>query len=1055
MTPPSGYTEDALVEQPAIALLSSLGWETFNAYSEFDKGISPLGRETKAEVVLKSRLRLALLRINPDVAIESIHQAIEELARDRARMSAVTANREIYQLLKNGVRVLLPDPDGDGETVEVVHVIDWNNHSNNDFLLCSQFWITGEMHTRRADLVGFINGLPLLFIELKASHRRLESAYRNNLRDYKDTVPQLFWPNALIILSNGSQSRIGSITAGWEHFAEWKKIGSEDEAGRVSLETMLRGVCDPVRFLDLVENFSLYQEATGGLIKLTAKNHQYLGVNNAMDALVDIRERQGKLGVFWHTQGSGKSISMMFFAQKVMRKVPGNWTFVLVTDRQELDGQIYTHFASSGVVTETRAQAESSMHLRELLTEDHRYVFTLIHKFRTEQGQPHPVLSLRDDIIVITDEAHRSQYDSLALNMRTALPNAAFLAFTGTPLIVGEEKTRQVFGEYISVYDFQQSVADGATVPLYYENRIPELQLVNDDLNEDMERLLEAAELDEAQEKKLEREFARDYHLITRDDRLEAVAKDLVEHFTGRGFQGKAMMICIDKATAIRMYDKVQRYWSLKIEALLDEWGGAKKEAQTEIEERIARMKETDMAVVVSQGQNEIADMSEKGLDIRPHRKRMIQEDLEAKFKTPNDPFRLVFVCAMWMTGFDVPSCSTLYLDKPMRNHTLMQTIARANRVFLDKISGLIVDYAGVFRNLERALAIYGTGGSSGGGGDKPVEDKSSLVAALRRTLDETQTLCKQQGVSLAAIQSAEGFARVGLLDDAVEALVISEEVMRRYLDFANTVQRLYKAVLPDSSAHGLALEVSPIKVIADKIRSLTPLADISQVMEQVEDLLDESIATEGYIIPEKSSYLDKEHLIDLSKIDFEKLADKFKTSRRRTLNERLKGTVAQKLMAMVRLNRTRMDYLERFQKMIDAYNAGSLNAEEFFKQLVDFAQGLNEEDQRGVSEQLTEEELALFDLLIKPPIQMSNADRDKVKATARELLTTLKSGKLVLDWRKRQQSRAEVKVTIEKLLDKGLPGAYTPELFEQKSVAVFQHVYDAYYGSGRSVYAA
>ena len=1055
MTPPSGYTEDALVEQPAIALLSSLGWETFNAYSEFDKGISPLGRETKAEVVLKSRLRLALLRINPDVAIESIHQAIEELARDRARMSAVTANREIYQLLKNGVRVLLPDPDGDGETVEVVHVIDWNNHSNNDFLLCSQFWITGEMHTRRADLVGFINGLPLLFIELKASHRRLESAYRNNLRDYKDTVPQLFWPNALIILSNGSQSRIGSITAGWEHFAEWKKIGSEDEAGRVSLETMLRGVCDPVRFLDLVENFSLYQEATGGLIKLTAKNHQYLGVNNAMDALADIRERQGKLGVFWHTQGSGKSISMMFFAQKVMRKVPGNWTFVLVTDRQELDGQIYTHFASSGVVTETRAQAESSMHLRELLTEDHRYVFTLIHKFRTEQGQPHPVLSLRDDIIVITDEAHRSQYDSLALNMRTALPNAAFLAFTGTPLIVGEEKTRQVFGEYISVYDFQQSVADGATVPLYYENRIPELQLVNDDLNEDMERLLEAAELDEAQEKKLEREFARDYHLITRDDRLEAVAKDLVEHFTGRGFQGKAMMICIDKATAIRMYDKVQRYWSLKIEALLDEWGGAKKEAQTEIEERIARMKETDMAVVVSQGQNEIADMSEKGLDIRPHRKRMIQEDLEAKFKNPNDPFRLVFVCAMWMTGFDVPSCSTLYLDKPMRNHTLMQTIARANRVFLDKISGLIVDYAGVFRNLERALAIYGTGGSSGGGGDKPVEDKSSLVAALRRTLDETQTLCKQQGVSLAAIQSAEGFARVGLLDDAVEALVISEEVMRRYLDFANTVQRLYKAVLPDSSAHGLALEVSPIKVIADKIRSLTPLADISQVMEQVEDLLDESIATEGYIIPEKSSYLDKEHLIDLSKIDFEKLADKFKTSRRRTLNERLKGTVAQKLMAMVRLNRTRMDYLERFQKMIDAYNAGSLNAEEFFKQLVDFAQGLNEEDQRGVSEQLTEEELALFDLLIKPPIQMSNADRDKVKATARELLTTLKSGKLVLDWRKRQQSRAEVKVTIEKLLDKGLPGAYTPELFEQKSVAVFQHVYDAYYGSGRSVYAA
>jgi type I restriction enzyme R subunit len=933
-------------------------------------------------------------------------------------------------------------------------VVDWDDPAHNDFLLCSQFWVTGEMHTRRADLVGFVNGLPLLFIELKAAHRRLETAFTGNLRDYKDTVPQLFWPNALIILSNGSQSRVGSVTAGWEHFAEWKKVGSEDEAGRVSLETMLRGICDPLRFLDLVENFTLFQEVPGGMIKLTAKNHQYLGVNNALEALADIRQREGKLGVFWHTQGSGKSVAMMFFAQKVLRKMPGNWTFVVVTDRQELDGQIYKHFASAGVVTEGRAQAESSKHLRQLLTEDHRYVFTLIHKFRTEQGEAHPVLSERRDIIVITDEAHRSQYDTLALNMRTALPNAAFLAFTGTPLIVGEEKTRQVFGDYISVYDFQQSVADGATVRLYYENRIPELQLVNDSLNEDMERLLEEAELDEAQEKKLEREFAREYHLITRDERLEAVAKDLVTHFTGRGFQGKAMMVCIDKATAIRMYDKVKKHWGEKIATLQAERAGADSNARREIEERIARMKETDMAVVVSQGQNEIAEMSDKGLDIRPHRKRIVEEDMETKFKNPDDPFRLVFVCAMWMTGFDVPSCSTIYLDKPMRNHTLMQTIARANRVYPGKVSGLIVDYAGVFRNLERALAIYGAGGAVGGG-KKPVEDKSALVAAVRQALAETRGLCQEQGVNLTAIQAAEGFSRVGLLDDAVEALVISEEVKRRYLDLANNLQRLYKAVLPDPSAREFAAEVSPVQVIADKIRALTPPADISQVIQQVEGLLDQSIATEGYIIREASAPFDDEHWIDLSKIDFEKLAKKFKTGRKRTLNEKLKGTVAQKLMALVRLNRTRMDYLERFQAMIDAYNAGSLNAEEFFQQLVAFAQSLNEEEQRGVGEQLNEEELALFDLLTKPQIEMSDADREKVKATARELLSTLKAGKLVLDWRKRQQARAEVRVTIEKLLDQGLPRIYTPKLFEQKTTAVFQHVYDAYYGAGRSVYAA
>jgi type I restriction enzyme R subunit len=1043
---PSGYTEDALVEQPAIVLLEQLGWKTHNAYSEFDHGASPLGRETRADVILKTRLREALLRLNQHVSVDSIHQAIEELNRDRSRMSPAAANREVYHLLKNGVRVSMPDPEGDGESVEVVRVIDWDDPTNNDFLICSQLWISGEMHTRRADLLGFVNGLPLLFIELKATHRRLETAFTGNLRDYKDTIQQLFWPNALIILSNGSQSRVGSITAGWEHFAEWKKVGSEDESGLVSLETMLRGVCDTRRFLDLVENFCLYQEVPGGLIKLTAKNHQYLGVNNALDALADIRQRDGKLGVFWHTQGSGKSVSMIFFAQKVLRKLPGNWTFVVVTDRQELDGQIYKNFASAGVVTEGHAQAESSKHLRQLLLEDHRYIFTLIHKFRVPEE-----ISTRKDIIVITDEAHRSQYDTLALNMRTALPNAAFLAFTGTPLIVGEEKTRQVFGDYISVYDFQQSVADGSTVPLFYEKRIPELQLRNDNLNEDMERLLEAAELDEAQEKKLEREFAREYHLITRDERLEAVAKDLVEHFTGRGFQGKAMMICIDKATAIRMYDKVKRHWGEKIATLQKDCDKALDGIRREIEERIARMKETDMAVVVSQGQNEIAEMNEKGLDIKPHRKRMVDEDLETKFKNPDDRFRLVFVCAMWMTGFDVPSCSTLYLDKPMRNHTLMQTIARANRVYPGKVSGLIVDYAGVFRNLEEALAIYG----AGGGNQKPVEDKAALAAALRQALADTTGLCSENGVSLNTIQSAEGFNRIGLLDDAVESLVGSDEIKRRYLDLANTVYRLYKAVLPDPAAHEFAVAITPIQVIADKIRALTPPADISKIMPQVEALLDRSIATEGYIIRELSPPYGDEHWIDLSNIDFEKLAAKFKTSRKRTINEKLKGQVAQKLMAMVRLNRTRMDYMERFQAMIDAYNAGSLNAEEFFQQLVDFAQSLNAEEKRAMGEQLDEEELALFDLLTKPQIEMSNSEREKVKATARQLLATLKAEKLVLDWRKRQQARAEVRVTIEKVLDQGLPRIYTPELFEQKTTAVFQHVYDAYYGAGRSAYAA
>ena len=1025
----SGYSEDALVEQPAIKLLEELGWETVRNQD--------LDRETQSDAMLTARLRSALKRLNPHVPPSAMDQALAEITRDRSQMSMVAANREVYHLLKNGVRTTVATAENDGETVEVVRVIDWDEPANNDFLLCSQFRINGEMHTRRADLVGFVNGLPLVLIELKAVHRRLETAYKDNLRDYKDAVPHLFWANALIILSNGSESRVGSITAEWEHFAEWKKVGSESEEERVSLEIMLRGVCTPARLLDLAENFTLFQDIAGGTIKLTAKNHQYLGVNSALAALRCGR----KLGVFWHTQGSGKSVSMMFFAQKVLRKVPGNWTFVIVTDRRELDGQIYKHFAASGVVTEGRTQANSSQHLRQLLSEDHRYIFTLIHKFRTAMGTLHPVLSGRRDIIVITDEAHRSQYDALAFHMRTALPNAKFMAFTGTPLIQGEERTRQVFGEYVSVYNFQQSVADGATVPLYYENRIPALQLTNRDFNDDMERLLEEAELDEAQEKKLAHEFARQYHLITRDERLEAVAQDVVAHFSGRGFCGKAMVICIDKATAVRMYDKVQKHWQKGLAALRAE------PSTDESEKRIAWLEEIDMAVVVSQGQNEVAELAAKGLDISPHRQRILAEDLEAKFKNPHDPFRLVFVCAMWMTGFDVPSCSTLYLDKPMRNHTLMQTIARANRVYPGKTSGLIVDYAGVFGNLERALAIYGAGGA----GDKPVQDKAALVAALQQVLAETSNLCRQQGADLAAIQGAEGFARIRLLDEAVEMLVAPEALKRQYLDLANSVQRLYKAVLPDPAADEFTGPVMPVQVVADKIRALAPSADIEPVMQQVEDILDDSIATAGYSIAKES----KPYSTDLSKFDVEKLFATFENLRIQTINERFRWNVERKLLELVRLNPTRTDFAEKFQALIDNYNAGNLNAEEFLRQLVIFAQGLSKEEQRGVSEQLDAEELAVFDLLTKPQVNMSDAEREKVKETARDLLATLKAGKLALDWRKRQQARAEVRVTIEQFLDQGLPTAYTPELFEQKTTAVFEHVYDAYYGAGRSVYAA
>lgn len=1094
------YSEDTLVEQPAIALFSQLGYDTANCfYEKVGTSDSTLGRETTEEVVLVPKLRSALQKLNPDLGSEAINLAIEELTRDRGAMSGVQANREVYKLLKDGVKVAFENDEGE-ETDETVRIIDWNDPENNDFFLASQFWITSPsgIYKKRPDLIGFVNGLPLIFIELKKSHGKIEHAYKHNLKDYKTTIPQVFWYNALVILSNGSQAKVGSMTAGWEHFADWKRINSEGEQGVISLETLIRGTCGKQQLIDVAENFTLFEEARGGLVKVTAKNHQYLGVNNAVDALEQIKENNasgngGRLGVFWHTQGSGKSFSMAFFSQKVLRKVTGNWTFLVITDRNDLDSQIYKNFANTGVVTED-CQAESGAHLKQLLSEDHRFIFTLIQKFGTKPGETYPMLSDRSDIVVMTDEAHRSQYDTLALNMRNALPNAAFIGFTGTPLMAGEEKTKEVFGDYVSIYNFQQSIEDGATVPLFYENRIPELQLANENFKEDLEALVEAAELNEEQEKKLEREFAREYHLITRDDRLEKVAEDLVSHFMGRKQSGKGMVICIDKVTAVKMYDKVQKYWKAYLGGLKAQLAampgsariasGATITGSTDalslaaeqpadfntaqrqaLQRQIDFMEQTDMAVIVSSQQNEVEDFKAKGLDIEPHRTRMAMEDMETKFKDADDPFRLVFVCAMWLTGFDSPSVSTIYLDKPMKNHTLMQTIARANRVFKDKHNGLIVDYVGVFRNLEKALAIYGS--TSGGGvkeGECPIEKKEELVEDLRLAIAEVVEFCQERGVDLDAILKADGFQKIAFLDDAatslvdkqveeavddaVEEIIINDDLKRKYLFLANQVIRLFKAILPDPAANEFAPIKTCLAVLADKIRTFTEEADIDDVMDQVGELLDESIATKGYVIHATESTA----LLDLSQVDFDALKAHFEKGRKRTEAEKLKRAVSGKLTKMVTLNKTRTDLLEKFKKLIEEYNKG-LDVDGFFAKLTDFVKELSAEDQRGVAEQLTEEELALFDILTKPEFDITDKEKVEVKKVARMLLQTLKEAKLVLDWRKKQRTRADVYTTVKTVLDE-LPRAYTPELYEQKCDTVYQHIYDSYQGEGKGVYA-
>ena len=1047
------FNEEQLVEIPALDLLRELRWETASALEESFGEAGTFGRIGAGDVALLPRLRTALQKLNPALPPEAIEAGIAALTRDRSAMELTAANRQVYQLLKEGVPVMVRDAQTGGQKTERLRVIDWDNPDENDFLAVRQMSFVGALYTCRPDVVCFVNGLPLAVLEFKKPGVPARRAFEDNITSYKhpqNGVPRLFWYNAVLIASNGTESRVGSVTADWDRFFEWKRVESEDEARKVSLETVLRGVCDRARFLDITENFIVFSEYKTGLAKILAQNHQYLGVNNAITATMKAREeKHGRGGVFWQTQGSGKSFAMVFYAQKILRKHSGNWTFVVVTDRIELDDQIAKTFAACGAVTDSSAcHAESGEHLRQLLGGNQRYVFTLIHKFQSTD-----LLCDRSDVIVLTDEAHRSQYDTLALNMRSALPKATFIAFTGTPLIAGEERTREVFGDYVSIYDFQQSVEDGATVPLFYENRTPELHLENPTLNEDLYKLIDEAELSEAAEQKLSTELGQQYHLLTRNDRLEAVAKDIVSHFLGRGFQGKAMVVSIDKATALKMHDKVQKHWlteQKRVAKRIDELDAVKSQRTDEQLAELADLKErmrvlltAETAVVVSAEQNEIEKLAREGLDIVPHRRRIkdSKEGIDEEFKDPKSDLRLVFVCAMWLTGFDAPSCSTIYLDKPMRNHTLMQTIARANRVFPGKQSGLIVDYANVFSSLEKALAIYG----KGKGGETPVRDKKELVGALRSALDEAEKFCADNGVNISDIQNAQGLDRLTLLAIAVNSLISPDELRKTFLAKERLGRLLYRAVQPDPVVIEFAPRVYLLATLADTIREKTggeEQPDISPIMERVRTLLDESIAAEGFTIQEGTDGA-RHGVIDLTKIDFEKLASKFKQSRQKNIDiERLKVAIRGMLERMVRLNRTRADFQQRFEELIASYNAGSRSIDVLFEELVKLSKDLTKEETRHVRENLHPEELTIFDILTRPAPELSDNERDEVKKVVRELLLKVKK-LLNLDWRQTASGRANVKIAIEEALDSGLPRAYDKPMFEAKVKALFQHIYE------------
>lgn len=1067
----NNYTEDTLVQQTTADYLEQkLGWKSVYAYNNEDFGPdSLLGRSSDQEVVLTRPLQAKLAELNPGLPDDAYDDAIRQIVSTSATQSMLAINREKYSFVRDGVQVTYHNKKGERKR-ERLKLFDFSDPTNNDFLCVRELWVQGDLYRRRADIIGFVNGLPLLFIECKNIHKNLKTAFEKNFSDYKDTIPHLFHHNAIVMFGNGDKAKIGSISSRWEHFHEWKRL-VEEESGVVDMETLLKGVCKKSNFMDMVENFILFDDSTGETRKILARNHQYLGVNRAVDSVRNRENRTGKLGVFWHTQGSGKSYSMVMFTRKIHRKLGGNFTFLVLTDRDDLDTQIYKTFAGCGVVDHERdpCRASSGENLSRLMTQHKSYIFSLIHKFNQEV-HPEEGYTQRDDIVVITDEAHRTQYGTLALNMRNALPNASYIGFTGTPLFKEDEITRRVFGDYVSTYDFQRAVEDNATVPLYYDARGDKLGLSVNDLNDRILKKLEELKIDDINmEQQLEKEMKRDYHVITAGKRLDQVAQDFVHHYSEAWESGKAMLVCIDKITCVRMHKLIEFYWHEKIKELesrISSLNGEQEEVF--LQRRIDWMRETLMAVVISEEQGEMEKFNKWGLDITPHR-RLIKDGmdmpeemrkqpqfrnqqrlaLDDAFKEKQHPFRIAIVCAMWMTGFDVPSLSNLYLDKPLKAHTLMQAIARANRVDEGKNNGLIVDYCGILKNLRKALATFAGSADDGRGGKggemQPAKPDEELLDDLAEAIVLVREFLDERNAPLDDIISGIGFERNAAILKAKEAVNENDETRKHFEVMCRAVFTKFRACVTVEGVNEYRGDYKAIRIIYKSLQTDREKADITDIIRQLHHVVDESVEVCSNEVAEDTDPF------DISKIDFERLKQEFDRSpAKQTTTQSLKFVIEKRLKRLMNQNPLRTNFQEHYEKILAEYNKEKDRAtiEKTFEELLKFMRDMNEEESRAMREGLDEETLAIFDLLRKP--ELSPTEIKNIKGIAKELLKSLKAEKLRIDhWQDKESARDGIRQTIRDFLwsdSTGLPESlYSEDEVNKRADEVFRHVFRVY----------
>lgn len=1040
------YSENILVQESAGNLLQKeLQWDVKFAYNQEVLGESgTFGRKSYREILLVRYVKEALKRLNPWITPMQIDEAMSALERRLSTSDLMQINEEKYSMIRDGVDVTVKNAKGENALKKAL-LIDFNNPDNNYFLAVKELKIHGELHRRRTDIVGFVNGIPLLFVELKNHNVDVSDAFYKNYTDYLDTIPQLFYYNAFLMLSNGHVAKVGTLKSKWAFFHEWKRL-DESDSGDVELATMLRGICKKENFLDLLENFILFDHSGGSTTKILARNHQYLGVNQAVEMYRRREELKGKLGVFWHTQGSGKSYSMLFLAQKIRRKFDGSPTILVLTDRDELNKQISDTFENCGLLGAQKAKqfiAQSGEDLKSKLKGNPSFIFSLIQKFNQPNADP---IYPDHDIIVMSDEAHRTQNGIFADNLMHMLPTANRIGFTGTPLLSNDNITARTFGGYVSIYDFKRAVEDKATVPLYYENRGEKLQeLKNPEINEEIAAKLDEEDLDPTQQAKVEREFAQEVHLLTAEKRLRIVAQDFVRHYTDLWTSGKAMVVSYNKTTCVRMYNYVQEYWEKEKKILQKQIDKSLSQQETqEMKRKLEWMEQTEMAVVISQEQNEIQTFKKWHLDITPHRTKMEKRELDKEFKDNDNPLRVVFVCAMWLTGFDVKTLSCLYIDKPMKAHTLMQTIARANRVAEGKTNGLVVDYIGIVKALRQALADY-TANSEGGDGNDPTIRKEELIRHVVDTIAAAESFLGEHDFKLQSLIDAKDFDKLSLVKKGANAMCETVEIRKSYSTFTTTLLKLWKYLDREDITADMKPKKDAIEAIWKEMQKKRMHTDTISLSVAINEIVNSHLE----IDVDKPLILEEDYRrFDISKINFDLLRREFAKSKEKNLILRdIQDLLEERIASMMIMNPDRINFYEKYQQIIQEYNKEQDRAsiEKTFEELTKLSNELSEEEKRYVREGFTsDEELSVYDLLFSE--NLSKQDINVIKKVAVDLLKKIKDKVAELDhWTDKQETKAEVDNLIRDTLWENLPESYNELNISMCRQKIYEYVYMRY----------